>query len=64
MDAIDNQEITDYLLTVDFLDTTTWLTYRPETWSPSTFFSEDVEIEFPQDGMLESTFPISFRHYG
>lgn len=53
MDEMNNEEITDYLLTgrwfrhyhigYDF--------YRPETWSPmTTFFSEDVNIKYPQDG--------------
>lgn len=53
MDEMNNEEITDYMLTgrwfrhyhigYDF--------YRPETWSPmTTFFSEDVNIKYPQDG--------------
>jgi len=53
MDEMNNEEITDYILTgrwfrhyhigYDF--------YRPETWSPmTTFFSEDINIKYPQDG--------------
>jgi len=53
MDEMDEEEITDYILTgrwfrnyhigYDF--------YRPERWkSVTTFFSEDVDIKYPQDG--------------
>jgi hypothetical protein len=53
MDAMNNQEITDYILTGRFFRHyhVGYDFYRPETWSPmTTFFSEDVGIQFPQDG--------------
>jgi hypothetical protein len=65
MDAIDNQEITDYLCRFFRHYHVGYDFYRPETWSPmTTFFSEDVERVSTRWEMLKNTFPLSFRHYG
>lgn len=53
MDEMNNEEITDYILTGRFFRHyhIGYDFYRPETWSPmTTFFSEDVNIKYPQDG--------------
>lgn len=53
MDEMNNEEITDYILTGRFFRHyhIGYDFYRPELWSPmTTFFSEDVNIKYPQDG--------------
>ena len=53
LDDMDRQEMTDYLLTGRFFRHyhIGYDYYKPETWSPiNTFFSQDLDIENPQDG--------------
>ena len=53
LDDLDRQEMKDYLLTGRFFRHyhVGYDYYKPETWSPiNTFFSQDLEIENPQDG--------------
>lgn len=53
MDKIDSQEMRDYLLTGRFFRHyyIGYDYYKPERWNPiETFFSKDVEAEYPQDG--------------
>lgn len=53
MDKIDSNEMKDYLLTGRFFRHyyIGYDYYKPERWDPiTTFFSKDVEAEYPQDG--------------
>ena len=53
MDDMDREEMKDYLLTGRFFRHyhIGYDYYKPETWSPmNTFFSQDLDIENPQDG--------------
>jgi hypothetical protein len=53
MDEADEEEITDYMLTGRFFRhyRVGYDFYRPERWNPcTTFFSEDVDAKYPQDG--------------
>lgn len=53
MDDMNDEEITDYLLTGRFFRHyfIGYDYYKPERWSPmTTFFSEDIDAKFPQDG--------------
>lgn len=53
MDTMDANEMKDYLLTGRFFRHyyIGYDYYKPERWSPiETFFSKDVEAEYPQDG--------------
>ena len=53
MDKMDSTEMKDYLLTGRFFRHyyIGYDYYKPERWSPiETFFSKDVEAEYPQDG--------------
>lgn len=52
MDSVHTQEIEDYLLTGRFFRhyATGYDFYKPERWHPcTTFFSEDIEVKFPQE---------------
>lgn len=53
LDNLDEKEMRDYLLTGRFFRNyyVGYDYYKPERWKPiETFFSKDVDIEYPQDG--------------